>query len=378
MATKKATTPESKKGTVLAVMRGINVSDAPMSSILGRGEPQPIPVMRHGIRGTQNVAKKKEDKEVSEKKEARESNKVSNIQITETAKTSPDALGLHIRFSLQTTPLRKLVTACDQPEVRADIDRFLQTAETSEELMELCRRYARRIFSGSFLWRNLTLAQALNIEATCESKTVKVEGEQAFALAERGFTDYVEAELTLAQWLQRSFVTEASIGAGIEITAQVKFANAGAFEVYPSQVYVSNKPRGFARPLYKLNPISSAELMRLQPNEQNVETLMDSLVMGQAAIRDQKIGNAIRTIDTWYAEGNVPPIAVEPNGASLSANVFYRDVKSGKSFFDLLPRIKTLTQQLHTHASGMQPSPEAMFALAVFIRGGVFGDGKSE
>ena len=172
-------------------------------------------------------------------------------------------------------------------------------------------------------------------------------------------------------------MTEASIGAGIEITAQVRFANTGAFEVYPSQVYVSNKPSGFARPLYKLNPISPAELMR-QRNDQDVQTFMDSLVMGQAAIRDQKVGNAIRTIDTWYADGNVPPIAIEPNGASLSANVFYRDVKSGKSFFDLLPRIKTLTQQLHTHASGVQPSPEAMFALAVFIRGGVFGDGKSD
>jgi CRISPR-associated protein Csy3 len=364
MATKKTATTDEKKGSVLAVMRGINVSDAPMYSIAQRGEPQPIAVMRHGIRGTQNLSKKKSDE-------------VSNIQITETAKTSPDALGLQVRFSLQTTPLRKLVTACDQPEVRTNIDLFLQTAENSEELMELCRRYARRIFSGSFLWRNLTLAQNLNIEATCESKTVKVEGEQAFALAERGFTDYIEAELTLAQWLQRSFVTEASIGAGIEITAQVRFANTGAFEVYPSQVYVSNKPSGFARPLYKLNPISPAELMR-QRNDQDVQTFMDSLVMGQAAIRDQKVGNAIRTIDTWYADGNVPPIAVEPNGASLSANVFYRDVKSGKSFFDLLPRIKTLTQQLHTHASGVQPSPEAMFALAVFIRGGVFGDGKSD
>ena len=362
MATKKSIPAEDKKGSVLAVMRGINVSDAPMSSILKTGEHRPIVVMRHGIRGTQNVNTQKKE--------------VSNIQITESAKTAPDASGLLVQFAIQTTPLRKLITACDQPAVRADIEQFLQVAQNSEELMELCRRYARRIFSGSFLWRNLTLAHTLNVTATCDGISVNVEGEQAFALAQRGFADYLAAEQTLAQWLQRSFVTEASTGSGIQITAQVGFSNPGVFEVYPSQVYVSNKPQGFARPLYKLNPISPAEMMR-QRSDKDVQAFMDSIAMGQAAIRDQKIGNAIRTIDTWYAEGDTRPIAIEPNGASLSDNVFHRALNSGKSFFDMRPRIKDLTDQLHIGVSTEPLSTEAMFALAVLIRGGVFGDGKS-
>ena len=43
--------------------------------------------------------------------------------------------------------------------------------------------------------------------------------------------------------------------------------------------------------------------------------------MGQAALRDQKIGNALRTIDTWYPayEERRVPLPVEPNGASLDA-----------------------------------------------------------
>lgn len=366
MATKKspASGSESKKGSVISVMRGINVSDAPMSSWLPNDKTLPIAVMRHGIRGTQNPTKSQAD-----------GAQVSNIQITETAKTSADAVGLHLRFSLQTTPLRKLVMACDQAQERQKIDAFLRKAESSEELMELCRRYARRIMTGSFFWRNLTLAQELEITATCEGQSVSVQGQQAFDLAERRFTDYVDAELKLAQWLQRSFTTTDNIGEGIDITAKLKFAYAGAMEVYPSQVYVSDKPKGFARPLYKLDPLAPEELVRLRKDEDG-RTLVDSIPMGRAAIRDQKVGNAIRTIDTWYGDGNQPPIAIEPNGASLSSNAFFRDFKSGTSFFDLRPRLEELTTQMQEIGSGAPPSADAMFMLAVFIRGGVLGDSK--
>ncbi|MPS46609.1 type I-F CRISPR-associated protein Csy3 [Delftia acidovorans] len=360
MATKKKSGSGSAK--VLAVMRGINISDAPMYSIVDK-ELLPVAVTRHGIRGTQNVAKKKTDKDAE----------VSNIQITESAKTHPQATGMHLRFALQVTPLSRLLTACDSAEVRADIEQFLARAANSEELMELCRRYARRVFSGSFLWRNLTLAHSLDIHARCAGQTAQSLGERPFELAERGFSEYTEDEMKLARWLQSSFASQAGLGQGIEVSAKVHFSNAGAFEVYPSQMYVSGKPQGFARPLYKLNPVSPSDLNRAR-GDKDVHSFMDSINMGQAAIRDQKVGNAIRTIDTWYAPGNVPPIAIEPNGASLSDNEFHRRPESGNSFFDLLPGIRQLTQDLKPEGSGMQPSPDAMFVLAVFIRGGVFGD----
>lgn len=360
MATKKNQAADGKKGSVISVMRGINVTDAPMSSWLPNQQAQAITVIRHGIRGTQNVMSSKD---------------VSNPQTTETAKTSADAIGMQIQFSLQTTPIRRLVVACDQPEERQKIDAFLLKAESSEELMELCRRYARRIMTGSFFWRNLTLAQELEITASCEGQSVSVQGVQSFDLAARGFNDYAEAEITLAQWLQRSFTTTDHLGNGIQITAKLKFSHPGAMEVYPSQVYVSDKPKGFARPLYKLDPISPEELVRMRRDD-DARTLVDSIPTGKAALRDQKIGNAIRTIDTWYADGDVPPIAIEPNGASLSSNTFYRDFKSGRSFFDIRPRLAELTADMKEQGSGTQPSPEAMFMLAVFIRGGVLGDSK--
>lgn len=348
---------------VLSVMRGINVSDAPMYSLAVDGALTPIPVVRHGIRGTQNVAKEKDE--------------AANIQTTETAKTAPDAVGLAVQFALQPIPLHRLITACDNAEFKAKADAFLIKAENSEELLELCRRYARRIFNGSFLWRNLDLAHTLEIEVKSGAQSLSISGNQPFELAQQGFANYIEQELALAKWLQLAFVSEPSAGTGITVTAKVGFANPGAFEVYPSQIYVSSKPAGFARPLYKLKPLSQREMARLA-EDTDTRTFSDSFPTGEAAIRDQKIGNAIRTIDTWYEEGATYPIAVEPNGASLSENKFFRDTKSGRSFFTMLPKLAELTEQLHVQPNQDALSADAMFALAVFIRGGVFSDKKDD
>jgi CRISPR-associated protein Csy3 len=85
--------------------------------------------------------------------------------------------------------------------------------------------------------------------------------------------------------------------------------------------------------------------------------------MGQAALRDQKVGNALRTIDIWYpsfGERGVP-IPVEPNGANLDAQEFFRDKKT--SGFDLMRRVGEIAPI---------DSPEGNFLLACIIRGGVY------
>ena len=96
----------------------------------------------------------------------------------------------------------------------------------------------------------------------------------------------------------------------------------------------------------------------------------DNQFLGQAAIRDQKIGNALRTIDTWYAtylENDSKPIPVEPNGASLDAQDFFRVNKKNKdSAFDILKEIRNLDPN----------SDKGKFLIACLIRGGVYSEGE--
>ena len=147
--------------------------------------------------------------------------------------------------------------------------------------------------------------------------------------------------------------------AGLDIEAQLDFGVRGALEVFPSQNYVEDKPRGFARPLYCLGAPERI-------HSRNGMEFESTRTMGPAALRDQKIGNALRTIDTWYPRyaEHGRPLPVEPNGASLEAQEFFRDRKT--SAFEFARCLNTLDPA----------SPEGMFMIASLIRGGVFSGGK--
>ena len=94
-------------------------------------------------------------------------------------------------------------------------------------------------------------------------------------------------------------------------------------------------------------------------------------VNGQAALHSQKIGNALRTIDTWYPEHDDPeetagPIAIEPYGAVTNLGRAYRTPKAKQdfyTFFDQWARGTTLDSVEDEH-----------YVMAVLVRGGVFGE----
>jgi CRISPR-associated protein Csy3 len=89
-----------------------------------------------------------------------------------------------------------------------------------------------------------------------------------------------------------------------------------------------------------------------------------------AAMHSQKIGNALRTIDTWYPQseedGDLGPIAVEPYGSVTSQGKAYRQPKEKADFYNLLDAwvIKDKEPEI-----GNQ-----LFVIATLIRGGVFGE----
>ena len=85
-----------------------------------------------------------------------------------------------------------------------------------------------------------------------------------------------------------------------------------------------------------------------------------------AAIHSQKIGNALRTIDTWYPEaGELGPIAIEPYGSVTSQGKAYRQPKDKADFYSLYDAW-VLNDAI--------PSVEQQhYVIANLIRGGVFG-----
>ena len=208
---------------------------------------------------------------------------------------------------------------------------------------ELARRYAANLANGRFLWRNR--AGAEQVEVTVEQmqngQAAQIWSFDALALNTRA----VGAINTEAKGLDELGQAMAAGLTGsqhvlLRITAFVR-QGAGQ-EVFPSQELILDKDSaGKSKTLYHVD--------------------------GVAAIHSQKIGNAIRTIDTWY-EGaeELGPIAVEPYGSVTTQGKAYRQPKQKLDFYTLLDNWLLKDQ--------VPPVEQQHFVMAVLIRGGVFGD----
>jgi len=91
-----------------------------------------------------------------------------------------------------------------------------------------------------------------------------------------------------------------------------------------------------------------------------------------AALHSQKVGNALRTVDTWYPRGeddgaDTGPIAVEPYGSVTTQGKAYRQPKAKADFYSLLDAW-VLKDQPPADAGNRH------FVMATLIRGGVFGE----
>ncbi|QRX80827.1 type I-F CRISPR-associated protein Csy3 [Glaciimonas sp. PAMC28666] len=343
----------SKVPSVFSFQRSMIVSaGAFFNDIAGQNDLSPLYVVRHGLRGTQNVS------EAGDTAKGTKDRDVSNIQQTETALLDHRADALVVKFGLRMVDLDSALFACASGDrelaklVRESVVDFVARAKSSDGLKEVSRRIARNVANGSFLWRNRVLAKSVSITTIFNGNTLTF---NALGIPLSSFGDYSADEITLSEIIADGL--RGNRDAAIEVMARVDFGVKGAVEVYPSQAYVENKPKGFARPLYKL----TAEV----PHANGID---HQTVMGQAALRDQKISNRLRTIDTWYDAFDIvgKPLPVEPNGASIDLMSFFRSGKS--TAFSMLSRLNQIDPS----------SPEGMFCIGSMIRGGVYSGGSEK
>lgn len=366
------TQPLKALPSVLAFRRGVIITDALLEQGMADGTVIPVAVIRHGVMGTQNVNEsgKKTDKKGNTAPNdetitvADGERDVRNLQVIESAKTGPDMVDLRIGFEIKALPLKDALHSCansqkvngsDAEKLRAMLDDFIKRAQDSEGLQEVSRRIARNICNGRWLWRNRLLASAVRIEIAADSWTGVVP--DALDIPLREFGPYSETENVLGAILASGFRGEKKVA--VKVGAILDMGVTGSIEVYGSQNYEPDTGRGkskgdLSRSLYKL-PLSAPST-----HDEGVR------VVGQAAFRDAKIWNALRTIDTWYpeyAQGDMP-IPVEPQGASLSLMRFFRAKDNKKaSVFDLFKRLHQINPD----------SSEGQYCLASLMRGGVFG-----
>ena len=266
-----------------------------------------------------------------------------NLQTVDVAALPAEADTLKVQFTLRVLGGAGTPSACNSAAYRTKLLATVQGYVQQHGFGELARRYAANLANGRFLWRNRMGAE--QVEVTVEhmqnGQAQKKWSFNALALNTRALAAINHEAEGLAELGQT--IADGLAGTQhvlLRVTAWVR-QGAGQ-EVFPSQELILDKASaGKSKTLYSVD--------------------------GVAAIHSQKIGNAIRTIDTWYEGADeLGPIAVEPYGSVTTQGKAYRQPKQKLDFYTLLDHWLLKDQ--------VPPVEQQHFVMAVLIRGGVFGD----
>ena len=336
-----------KTASVLAFERKLDPSDALFSA--GKwvdrknGDNWPsIGINTKSVRGTISNRLSTKDQDPAKLDASIQS---PNLQTVDVATLPNNADTLRARFTLRVLGGAGTPSACNNADYQAKLQATVQQYVSTTGFAELARRYAANLANGRFLWRNRMGAEQIEIQVRqlAQGEAAQSWEFDALSFSLRDFAATTPALDTLAQAIEQGLSGQSHTL--LEVIAYARIGDGQ--EVYPSQELILDKG---------------------DKKGQKSKTLYE--VGKVAAMHSQKIGNALRTIDTWYPvdaeSGDLGPIAVEPYGSVTSQGKAYRQPKDKADFYNLLD---AWVLKDKAPASGDQH-----FVMATLIRGGVFGE----
>jgi len=270
-----------------------------------------------------------------------------NLQTVDSCSLSPEHDTLKLHFTLKVLSGVETPSACNNAAFYESYQTAVRNYIENEGFTELAKRYAINIANGRFLWRNRVGVEQLEVHV----KISNTKTAWTFDALDIGISDF---DLTHPDILDLATkIAEALSGKTefllLEIDAYAQIGRAQ--DVYPSEELVLDKGNS--------KPKKSKILYHVKNN---------------AALHSQKIGNALRTIDTWYPEfaerRNPKPIAIEPYGAVTNLGQAFRHPKDKVDFFTLFDKF--------ARGATLDDKDCEHYVMAVLVRGGVFGESGKE
>ncbi|WP_028886986.1 type I-F CRISPR-associated protein Csy3 [Teredinibacter turnerae] len=333
-----------KTASVLAFERKLANSDGLLFAGLWANRAQreawqPIAIQSKDVRGTisnrlkSNIAtnEAKLDAEIQK----------PNLQRVDVAALPFDADTLRLSFTLRVLGNLAMPSACNNQDYQRALAEKINGYINEHSFAELAARYATNIANGRFLWRNRVGAESVAVHVRHIEKS-EVRAEWTFNSYDYNLREFSVADGDLAELSDVIRLgLQGESFAFLEVDA---YARLGAGqEVFPSQELVLDGGRDSAKSkyLYQVNSVG--------------------------ALHSQKIGNALRTVDTWHpAADEVGPISVEPYGSVTSRGTAYRQPKEKMDFYTLLDGWITKDK--------VPEIEQQHYVMAGLIRGGVFGE----
>ncbi len=273
----------------------------------------------------------------------------ANLQRVDACALGPDQDTLKLKFTLKILSNVQTPSACNKDSFQASYAKAASQYIEETGFTELAKRYATNIATGRFLWRNRVGIQQLEINV----KHLNTENKQAWVFSDteglslKNFDKNTNDLEALTEQIANALSGKID-HCLLEITAYAQVGTAQ--DVYPSEELVLDK-----------NTSNKGSKSKILYHVNNV-----------AAMHSQKIGNALRTIDTWYPDADeslTGPIAIEIYGAVTNLGKAYRTPKQKVDFYSLFDQFG-LGEKLTLE--------EQHYVMAVLVRGGVFGESGKE
>ena len=338
-----------KTASVLAFERKLDPSDALFFAGSWQQRDtasgwQPVRIQEKSVRGTISNRLKTKDQDPAKLDAAIEN---PNLQKVDVAALPLGADTLKVQFTLRVLGGVGEPSACNDADYRKKLVATVGAYVQEHGLGEVARRYAANLANGRFLWRNRFGAEQVEVQVA-HLREGQAAAQWTFQALNHSLRDLkAPADENTAVNAVASLIESGLSGRAHVLLQVTAYARVGAGqEVYPSQELILERGRGD----------KSKTLYAVGERERAV-----------AAIHSQKIGNALRTIDTWYpgADEN-GPIAVEPYGSVTTQGRAYRQPKDKADFYNLLD-----AWILKDKAPALE---QQHFVVATVIRGGVFGE----
>ena len=339
-------TDNLKTASVLAFERKLDPSDALLYSgawdLRDKSTDWPgVAVREKSVRGTISNRLKANQQDPAKLDAAIEN---PNLQTVDVATLPVEHDTLKTQFTLKVLGGAGVPSACNNADYEARLASIVQSYVEEHGFAELAGRYATNLANGRFLWRNRIGAEAVEVEVS-RIESGKTTDTVTFDGLEFSLRDF-EAPSANNKDLEKvaNWVEEGLSGKRFTLLEVTAFVRVGfGQEVFPSQELILDRDKaGKSKTLYRVDKT--------------------------AGIHSQKIGNAIRCIDSWYPadDDELGPIAVEPYGSVTTRGTAYRQPKKKVDFYSLLDNW-TLKDKV--------PEPgNQHYVMATLIRGGVFGE----
>jgi len=321
----------------------IRPSNANILNVFENGEMAPVLVKKVALLGTSSEFNENYYKEDADTEKLN----TPNPQRVDIAHLEPETDTFCIQGSINFVPQCMRFANCDENK-----DSAFGVAEMAAEVMgkikknggmkELARRYATQLVNGDILFRN-KYAEDLRAVISFHDNGSQ---ELKFDCRAEGLGN-PEGIDTLAGYIEKALTEESCYFHPVyKIYGRINYGG----EVYPSQELVV----GGGKLLFKNKFLNEPDA---------------------AGLHSQKVGNAIRTIDTWYSKFNEigRAIPVDPYGPDKSRAKAIRRPGTGETFYEILAGLDQLYEKLKKQD---EPDGDAFFFAAMMVRGGVFSGSK--